>query len=96
MKTRTIIIALLFMFVTGSLFSAPILQVVIDVTANVLNISPDNIDQSDNFKFDLGASSLQFETIIDNLEDIYDVNIPDDEAEGLTTVGAVSKYLASK
>lgn len=50
-----------------------------------------------NHKFDdLGLDSLDFLEIIMNIEDEYDIEIDDDEANGLKTVSDVIELLKSK
>ena len=49
-----------------------------------------------SFKEDLGADSLDLFELVTNLEDEYEIEIPSEELENLTTVGAVADYLKSK
>ena len=49
-----------------------------------------------NFKDDLGADSLDLFELVMALEDEYSVEIPAEELQELTTVGAVMDYLKNK
>ena len=46
-----------------------------------------------NLMEDLGADSLDTVQIVMELEEAFNVEITDDEAETLTTVGAIKKYI---
>ena len=49
-----------------------------------------------SFVGDLGADSLDIVEIIMAIEDEYDIEVPDEEAEKISTVGETVKYLISK
>ena len=49
-----------------------------------------------SFKEDLGADSLDLFELVMALEEEYNVEIPSEDLEKLTTVGAVMEYLKSK
>ena len=49
-----------------------------------------------SFKDDLGADSLDLFELVMALEEEYNVEIPSEDLEKLTTVGAVMDYLKSK
>jgi acyl carrier protein len=46
-----------------------------------------------SFATDLGADSLDTVELVMELEEEFDINIPDDEAERMKTVGDVIRYL---
>ena len=48
-----------------------------------------------SFKEDLGADSLDLFELVTNLEEEYNIEIPAEELENLTTVGKVIDYLKS-
>ena len=48
-----------------------------------------------NFKDDLGADSLDVVELVMELEDEFDLEISDEDAEKVTTVGEVVKYIES-
>ena len=49
-----------------------------------------------SFKDDLGADSLDLFELVMNLEDEYGIEIPTEELEKITTVGAVIEYLKTQ
>lgn len=57
------------------------------VIADVLNVDPDEITLETTFTDDLGADSLDVFQIIMGIEEEFDIEIPTDKAEGITTVG---------
>jgi acyl carrier protein len=48
-----------------------------------------------SFKEDLGADSLDVVELVMELEDEFDLEISDEDAEKITTVGEVVKYIES-
>jgi acyl carrier protein len=64
--------------------------------ADELEVDPDRISEATRFKEDLEADSLDLYTLVQELEDSYDVRISDEEAAKILTVGqAVDFVLAS-
>jgi len=49
-----------------------------------------------SFTNDLGADSLDTVELVMALEEEFDVEIPDEAAEGIATVGAAVEYIASQ
>ena len=66
------------------------------IVADKLSISEDQITEEASFIEDLGADSLDTVELVMALEDEFDLDIPDDEAEKLTTVGKVIEYVLNK
>ena len=66
------------------------------IVADKLSISEDQITEEAAFIDDLGADSLDTVELVMALEDEFDLDIPDDEAEKLTTVGKVIEYVLNK
>ena len=64
-----------------------------EIIADQLNIELDKVTEESNFKDDLGADSLDLFNMVMALEDEYGIEIPTEDLEEITTVGAVSKYL---
>lgn len=56
------------------------------VIAEVLNIDPDDITLDATFVDDLGADSLDVFQIIMGIEEEFDIEIPAEQAENITTV----------
>ena len=67
-----------------------------NIIASQLNIDAIQVTEEAIFKDDLAADSLDLFEMVMSLEDEYGVEIPSDDLEKLTTVGAVVDYLKSK
>ncbi|MBZ4663544.1 MAG: acpP [Caloramator sp.] len=61
--------------------------------SEVLGIDPEDITMESSFMDDLGADSLDVVELIMALEDEFDLEIPDEEAEKIQTVGDVVEYI---
>ena len=57
-----------------------------EVIAEVLNVDPDEITLETTFLDDLGADSLDVFQIIMGIEEEFDIEIPAEKAEKITTV----------
>lgn len=73
-----------------------ILKKVREVVADKLSISEDQVTESASFVEDLGADSLDTVELVMALEETFGLNIPDDEAEKISTVGKAVDYIASR
>lgn len=67
-----------------------------EIIAEQLNVGVEEISESTSFKEDLGADSLDLFELVMALEEEYEVEIPSEDLEQLTTVEAVMNYLKSK
>lgn len=56
------------------------------VIAEVLNVDPEEITMGSTFTDDLGADSLDVFQIIMGIEEEFDIEIPAEQAENITTV----------
>lgn len=63
------------------------------IITDKLSIDEDNITMESAFVEDLGADSLDIVELIMSLEDEFELEIPDEEAEGIVTVGDVVEYI---
>ena len=63
--------------------------------AEELGVNEDEITETTSFKEDLGADSMDLFELVTNLEEEYNIEIPAEELEKLTTVGKVIDYLKS-
>lgn len=61
-----------------------------------LNADGMEISMETDFKEDLNADSLDLFEMVMALEDEFDIEIPSEDLEGLTTVGDVIEYLKGK
>lgn len=57
-----------------------------EIIADVLNVQKEEIKPETTFVDDLGADSLDFFQIIMGIEEEYDIEIDNDEAEKIVTV----------
>lgn len=67
-----------------------------EIIAEQLNVEAEEITLATSFKEDLGADSLDLFELVMALEEEYSVEIPSEDLEKLTSVGAVVEYLKNK
>jgi acyl carrier protein len=73
-----------------------ILDKIKDVVADKLDADPGDIAVESRFIEDLGADSLDVVELIMGLEDEFGVEISDEEAEGIRTVGDAVRFITDK
>jgi len=66
------------------------------VIAEQLGVKSEEVTEQAKFVDDLGADSLDTVELVMALEEEYGVEIPDEDAEKLTTVGDAIKYIDEK
>ncbi|MCS6960096.1 MAG: acyl carrier protein [Pseudanabaenaceae cyanobacterium SKYGB_i_bin29] len=66
------------------------------VVAKQLGVEADTIKPESHFQNDLGADSLDLVELVMALEEEFKLEIPDEDAEGIATVGDAVKYIESK
>jgi len=64
-----------------------------EIIVNQLNVSPDQVTPAAKFIEDLGADSLDQVELVMHLEEEFNTEIPDEEAEKLQTVGDSIAYI---
>lgn len=66
-----------------------------DIAVEVLSVEPDQVTEAARFKEDLDADSLDLVELVMGLEERFDITVPEEDLEGVTTVGkAVDLVLA--
>jgi len=66
------------------------------IVAEQLSVEVDKITPDSNFANDLGADSLDTVELVMALEEEFDIEIPDEAAEGIATVQAAVDYIKDK
>ena len=66
------------------------------IIVDKLVIDQSEVTDDSNFMSDLGADSLVTVELIMEFEKEFDLQIPDDEAEKITTVGDAIKYIEDR
>ena len=64
-----------------------------ELISEQFGVEPDTITMETTFEDDLGADSLDIVEMIMALEETYNLQVPDDTASELKTVGAIVKYI---
>lgn len=75
--------------------SDEIFEKIKNIIIEQLGTEQDNIKLEASFIDDLGADSLDIVELIMALEEEFDLEIPDEEAEKIVTVGDVVEYIKS-
>tara|TARA_E500000178_G_scaffold98538_1_gene97805 strand:+ start:243 stop:458 length:216 start_codon:yes stop_codon:yes gene_type:complete len=63
------------------------------IIAEQLNVDIDAVTDDKNLMEDLGADSLDTVQLVMEFEEEYGIVITDEDAETLTTVGAIKQYI---
>lgn len=66
------------------------------IVCDQMGTTPDKISLETSFINDLGADSLDTVELVMEFEDEFDINIPDEDAENIQTVGKAVEYINSK
>ena len=66
---------------------------VIDIIVNKLGVERESVVDSANFTNDLGADSLDTVELIMEFEREFEINIPDNQAENISTVGEAISFV---
>jgi len=72
---------------------ASVQERVIDIVAEQLGVNKDQVSRETSFVNDLGADSLDTVELVMELEEEFDINIPDDAAEKIQTVGQAIEFI---
>ena len=63
------------------------------ILADQLDLDADDVTMESSLTEDLGADSLDFVDIVMSLEDEFDAEFPEEDMEGVKTVGDVVRYI---
>jgi acyl carrier protein len=63
------------------------------VVADQLGVELDTVDPESSIRDDLGADSLEVVELLMALEDEFDIEVPDEVAESMTTIADVERYI---
>lgn len=66
---------------------------VLNLISENLGVGTDDIKLTDRIVEDLGADSLDVVELVQGVEDEFSIEIPDEQAETLTTVGKILDYV---
>ncbi len=67
-----------------------------DIIVNELGVEPSKVTTEASFVEDLGADSLDTVELVMAFEEEFGIEIPDEDAEKMETVGDAMKYLEEK
>jgi acyl carrier protein len=67
-----------------------------DIIVEQLGVNPEQVTPSASFIEDLGADSLDTVELVMAFEEEFSIEVPDEDAEKLQTVGDVIKYIEDK
>lgn len=67
-----------------------------NIICDQLAVEPEKVTLAASFIDDLGADSLDIVELVMTMEEEFDLDIPDEDAEKMKTVGDVIKYIAGK
>jgi acyl carrier protein len=67
-----------------------------EIIVEQLGVKPEEVTPEASFVDDLGADSLDTVELVMALEEEFGIEVPDEDAEKLTTVGDAVKYIEEK
>jgi acyl carrier protein len=67
-----------------------------DIIVEQLGVNPEQVTPTASFIEDLGADSLDIAELVMAFEEEFSVEVPDEDAEKLQTVGDVIKYIEER
>ena len=67
-----------------------------NIICDQLAVEQEKVSLTASFIDDLGADSLDIVELVMTMEEEFDLDIPDEDAEKMKTVGDVIQYIASK
>ena len=75
---------------------AEVEKLVKEITVEQLGVNPSEVTESASFIDDLGADSLDTVELVMALEEKFGLEIPDEDAEKIKTIGNAIDYIVEK
>jgi acyl carrier protein len=72
------------------------LSAIKEVAIEVLSVEPDTVTEGARFKEDLDADSLDLVELVMGLEERFDIEVPEEDLDGVTTVGQAVDLVLGK
>ena len=69
---------------------------VIEIVCENLGVNREQVTRQTSFQEDVGADSLDIVELVMELEEEFDIQIPDNDAEKIKTVGEAIDYIEKK
>jgi acyl carrier protein len=69
---------------------------VIDIVCENLGVNKEQVTRQTSFQEDVGADSLDIVELVMELEEEFDITIPDDAAEKIQTIGEAVKHIEAQ
>jgi len=66
-----------------------------EIVIDVLDVPEDQVTPEISFINDLGADSMDITSLIMDFENAFDINIPEDDANKIQTVGEAVKFITA-
>ncbi len=76
--------------------TSPNFEKVKEIVIEQLDVQADQVTEDASFIEDLGADSLDTVELVMALEENFDIEIPDEEAEKIVTVGDAVDYIVAR
>jgi len=73
-----------------------VLEEVRDIVVDQLGVEEDEVTMEASFLEDLGADSLDIVELVMAFEEEFDMEIPDEDAESIATVGDAVEYIEER
>ncbi len=72
-----------------------IFEKLVEILAEQLDTDKESMTADTKIADDLGADSLDLVDLLMSIEDEFEIEIPDEDVEGLQTIGEVADYIAA-
>ncbi len=70
-----------------------VFEILKEIIMEKLNVAEDQIKPEARFQEDLGADSLDVVELVMAIEEKFDIEVPDEDAEKIRTVGDAQEYI---